>query len=419
MTAPGAGAVPGVWTGADLPTQAQGGGRTTVTVRQTEQKAILNWSSFNVGRETNLHFDQGAGGANASSWTALNRVTDPSLAPSRILGTIKAEGQVYVINKNGIIFGGSSQINVNTFVASSLSLSDEQFRAGINKQLMVFDDSLGSGASIAKPQFGYLGQQSPNQSVGLDDPSQVAGAIIGDAPGDVRIEAGAQMTMASGGKALIFAPHVLNSGRISAPDGQVIMAAGEQIYLTTDQFGVRGLDVAVSAPMRWMFDYYHMATVTDQGNWSSDNDYTLGLKNVVFPEMAARGASVGYNVVNNGMVQADHGNITLMSREIVQNGALEASTALNNREGSIRLRAWGEGMMSYGSSMPVGSPLRYWSTGTLVLGSGSVTTAMPDLTDTSDIELPSLATRYSPGRIEMRGKFIDIEARASVIVPAG
>ncbi|MDI4235570.1 filamentous hemagglutinin family protein [Bradyrhizobium sp. Arg237L] len=409
VTAPGAGAVPGVWTGADLPTQAQGGGRTTVTVRQTEQKAILNWSSFNVGRETNLYFNQTAGGADATNWIALNRV--------RILGTIKAEGQVYVINRNGIIFDGASQVNVNTFVASSLGLSDEQFRAGINKQLMVFDDP--SGSSIAKPQFGYLGQQNPNQFVGLNDPSQVAGAIIGDAPGDVRIEAGAQITMASGGKALIFAPHVLNSGRISAPDGQVIMAAGEQIYLTTDQSGVRGLDVAVSAPMRWMFDYYHMATVTGQGNWVGDNDYTLGLKDVVFPEMAARGASVGYNVVNNGMVRADHGNITLMSREIVQNGALEASTALNNREGSIRLRAWGEGMLSYGSSMPVGSPLRYWSAGTLVLGSGSVTTAMPDLTDTSDIELSSLATRYSPGRIEMRGKFIDIEARASVIVPAG
>ncbi|MBO4220960.1 filamentous haemagglutinin family protein [Bradyrhizobium neotropicale] len=417
VTAPGAGAVPGVWTGADLPTQAQGGGRTTVTVRQTEQKAILNWSSFNVGRETDLYFNQTAGRADAANWIALNRVTDPTLAPSRILGTIKADGQVYVINKNGIIFGGASQVNVNTFVASSLGLSDEQFRAGINKQLMVFDDP--SGSSIAKPQFGYLGQQNPNQFVGLDDPNQVAGAIIGDAPGDVRIEAGAQIAMASGGKALIFAPHVLNSGRIWAPDGQVIMAAGEQIYLATDQSGVRGLDVAVSAPMRWMFDYYHMATVTGQGNWVGDNEYTLGLKNVVFPEMVARGASVGYNVVNNGMVRADHGNITLVSREIVQNGALEASTALNNREGSIRLRAWGEGMLSYGSSMPVGSPLRYWSAGTLVLGSGSVTTAMPDLTDTSDIELSSLVTRYSPGRIEMRGKFIDIEARASVIVPAG
>lgn len=422
VTARGAGAVPGVWTGADLPTQAQGGSRTTVTVRQTEQKAILNWSSFNVGRETDLHFDQSAGGANASNWIALNRVTDPSLAPSRILGTIKAEGQVYVINKNGIIFGGSSQINVNTFVASSLSLSDEQFRAGINKPLMIFDDP--SGSSIAKPQFGYLGQQSPDQFIPLTDPNQVAGAVIGAAPGDVRVEAGAQITMASGGKAMLFAPHVINAGTINAPDGQVIMAAGEQVYLLTS-VTTRGLDVAVSAPMRWVFDYYHMATAAGLGNWVpyDPNDptpsYTGDLINIVFPEMATRAASVGYSVVNNGIVRADHGNITLMSRNIVQNGALQASTALNNRDGSIRLQAWGEGMMSYGSSMPDGSPLQYWSTGRLVLGSDSVTTAMPDLSDTSDIELSSLATRYRAGRVELRGNFIDIEAQANVIVPAG
>ena len=229
VVAPGAGATPGVWVGAAAPSQTQANGRTQVEIKQTEQKAILNWSSFNVGRETDLHFDQTAGGADASNWIALNRVTDPSLAPSRILGTIKAEGQVYVINKNGIVFGGASQINVNSFVASSLSLSDEQFRAGINKQILIFDDT--SGASIARPQFGYLGQQDPNKYIGLDAPGQVAGAEIGEAPGDVRIEAGAQLTMASGGKAMVFAPHVVNSGRISATDGQVILAAGEQVYL--------------------------------------------------------------------------------------------------------------------------------------------------------------------------------------------
>ena len=417
VVAPGAGTVPDVWVGASKPTQTQADGRTQVEIKQTEQKAILNWSSFNVGRETDVYFNQTAGGTDKANWIALNRVTDPSLAPSRILGTIKAEGQVYVINKNGIVFGGASQVNVNSFVASSLSLSDEQFRAGINKQLLIFDDP--SASSIAKPQFGYLGQRSPDQFIGLNAPGQVAGAVIGDAPGEVRIEAGAQLTMASGGKALVFAPHVLNSGRISAPDGQVILAAGEQIYLVADQAGVRGLDIAVSAPMRWVFDYYHMATATGQGNWVNRNDYQIDLENIVFPEMAARAASVGYRVVNNGLVKADHGNITLMSRSIVQNGALEASTALNNREGSISLRAWDQGMMSYGGSMPSGSPLRYWSAGTVTLGSGSVTTAMPDLTDTSDIEQTSLATRYSPGRIEMRGKLIDIEANANVIVPAG
>jgi filamentous hemagglutinin len=415
VVAPGAGTAPGVWTGANLPTESKNDGRTQVEIKQTEQKAILNWSSFNVGRETDLYFNQKAGGADASNWIALNRITDPSLAPSRILGTIKADGQVYVINKNGIIFGGASQVNVNTFVASSLSLSDEQFRAGINEQLQI--DPNAANYNIAKPQFGYLGQQQPDMFVSVNDPSQVPGVVIGPPPGDVRVEAGAQITAASGGKAMLFAPRVSNAGSINAPDGQVILAAGEQVYLRTSTT-VRGLDVAVSSPMRWMFNYIRMAQAAGLG-YGDTGPFTDDLKNIVLPEMAARAASVGYGVVNDGLVQANHGNITLMSRSIVQSGALEASTALNNRDGSIRLQAWGQGMMSYGDSVPGGPSLQYWSTGSLVLGSGSVTTAMPDLTDTGTIELSSLGTRYSAGRVELRGKDIDIEAQASVIVPAG
>src|SRR5262249_23431056 len=159
----------GLWQGANLPTESSNGGRTQVTIRQNEQRAILTWKEFNVGRETDVYFDQRAGGDGVADWGALNRVLDPSLAPRRILGTIKAEGQVYIINKNGIIFGGASQVNVGALVASSLSLSNQQLMAGINNQLKIFDDP--SGASIAMPTFGYLGQQNPNAS-SINSPSQ-------------------------------------------------------------------------------------------------------------------------------------------------------------------------------------------------------------------------------------------------------
>ncbi len=124
----------GLWQGADLPTEIRDGDNADVTVKQRQQKAILEWETFNVGGNTELYFDQRAGGANASEWIALNRVLDGT-APSQILGSIKAEGQVYVINRNGIIFGGASQVNVGSLIASSLSLSNEQFMAGINHPL--------------------------------------------------------------------------------------------------------------------------------------------------------------------------------------------------------------------------------------------------------------------------------------------
>src|SRR5262249_44705661 len=151
----------------------------------------LTWDKFNVGRETDLYFNQTAGGADAANWTALNRVTDPSSKPSQILGTIRAEGQVYVINQNGIIFGGGSQVKVGALVASSLSLSNQQYLAGINAQLLIWEDVASS--SIAMPQFGYLGQQKPSLSLSVNDPQQIPAIPIGSPPGDVTVQAGASI----------------------------------------------------------------------------------------------------------------------------------------------------------------------------------------------------------------------------------
>ena len=414
QVAPGVATGANLWQGADLPVETVNGGQTNVTVKQSQQKAILEWKTFNVGGNTQLYFDQTAGGANKADWIALNRVLDPSGAPSRILGSIKAEGQVYVINQNGIVFGGASQVNVGALVASSLALTNEQFQAGINKQLFGTDAT--GNTYVYKPQFGYLGQQQPNQLVSVNDPSQVPGAVIGAAPGNVNVEAGARIETVNGGKVMLFAPKVINSGQISTPDGQVIMAAGEQIYLLTSQTGVRGLDVAVSSPMRWLFDYYAMQAATNP--LAPANAFAQDLRNIVFPEMAARAASVGYSVVNNGVVQSDRGNITLIGREIVQNGGLFASTKLNNRDGSIRLLAWDQGMMANGSSFS-GSPLQYWSTGSLTLGANSVVMVTPDLSDVEEIEQTSVTTRYQAGRVQLRGNLINVQAGASVIVPAG
>src|SRR5713226_6304972 len=89
---PGASGNPELWSGASLPTQSPNGQRTNVVISQDRPKAILTWQSFNVGRETDVHFDQTAGGDSAQDWIALNRVTDPSARPSQILGSIRAEG---------------------------------------------------------------------------------------------------------------------------------------------------------------------------------------------------------------------------------------------------------------------------------------------------------------------------------------
>src|SRR5262249_4161586 len=72
--APGVATNPSLWVGASLPTQTASGGKTNVTIVQDQQQALLNWQTFNIGKNTHLLFDQTAGGANASQWIAFNKV---------------------------------------------------------------------------------------------------------------------------------------------------------------------------------------------------------------------------------------------------------------------------------------------------------------------------------------------------------
>jgi len=111
------------WVGANQPVESDANGLSDVTIKQTAQNAYLYWSSFNIGKNTTLTFDQSAGGSDIGQWIAFNKISDPSGVPSQILGSIKAGGQVYIINQNGIIFGGASQVNAHALVASSLPIN--------------------------------------------------------------------------------------------------------------------------------------------------------------------------------------------------------------------------------------------------------------------------------------------------------
>lgn len=396
----------GLWQGANLPTESTTGDRTNVVVKQTEQKAILEWSSFNVGARTELYFDQRAGGTNASEWIALNRVLDPSGAPSRILGSIRAEGQVYVVNRNGIIFGGASQVNVGSLVASSLSLSNEQFKAGIAKTLLAYG---ASDWSIAFPTFGDYGSLVDISRRAAQQPQPAF--VPGPAPGDVTVEAGAVIAAAVGGKAMLFAPRVTNYGTISAQSGQVIMAAGEQVYLTPSS-SVRGLDVAVSSVAPWLMP----GSISFMPQYPG-LAFTLDVHDLILPGMDRRAAEVGYRVTNAGIISSTRGDITMQGRDVVQAGFLYANTALNNQGGSVRLQAWSQGSLSY--FIDDAPMLRSWRAGTLTLAERSVILVEPDLSDSSEIEGSALKTRYEPGRVELRGNEIHIKSDASVIVPAG
>src|SRR6185312_3793532 len=97
---------------------AQNGVNTVIN--QNSALLALNWQSFNVGKDATVLFNQPSFNA-----VALNRILDQS--PSQIFGHINSNGQVFLINTHGIIFGSSAQLNVGGLVASTLDLTPNDF----------------------------------------------------------------------------------------------------------------------------------------------------------------------------------------------------------------------------------------------------------------------------------------------------
>lgn len=200
------------WLGANLPKQTTSGSKVSVDIQQTQKKSILYWDSFNVGTNTTVNFRQ-----SASDWIALNRV-DPSASPSRILGQINAIGGVYLINRNGIIFGAGSQVNVHTLIASSLDVG-----------------KLGSDLA-ARDQFFLNNGIADLNSFSIYDKD--GGAATNLIAGDIKVERGAsitgnilsdQVSLGSPGSVYLFGANVYNSGSITAQGGEVAMVAARTI----------------------------------------------------------------------------------------------------------------------------------------------------------------------------------------------
>ena len=217
--APGAGTTPTLWQGAKLPTQSGGGNNVQVLVKQTKQQALLNWKTFNVGKETTITFDQSSGGKNRSQWIAFNKISDPSGSPSQILGSIKADGQVYLLNQNGILFGGASQVNVHALVAASLPINDNLISRGLlnNPDSQFLFSTLPIAAGTSTPGF-----------------VPVAALTSSGKRGDIVVQPGAILEAPTtpakiGGRIALVGPNVKNEGSILTPDGQTILAAGLQV----------------------------------------------------------------------------------------------------------------------------------------------------------------------------------------------
>ena len=93
-----------------------------LNINQSSQQAIINWQSFSIGAGKTTRFAMPNGGS------VLNRVTGSDV--SAIMGSLQANGNVYLINPHGVLIGNGARISVGSLTASTLGLSDQIFLDG-------------------------------------------------------------------------------------------------------------------------------------------------------------------------------------------------------------------------------------------------------------------------------------------------
>ncbi|MES2295946.1 MAG: filamentous hemagglutinin N-terminal domain-containing protein [Pseudomonadota bacterium] len=247
---------------------------------------IINWQSFNINEGEITRFIQ----QNADS-SVLNRILGQD--PSKILGALQSNGHVFLINPNGILFGRDSRVDVGGLVASTLNLSNGDFLAGRKN-------------FAAGPVAGNISN---------------AGAI----------------NSAAGSHVFLIASNVENSGVITSPQGQVILAAGHTVQLVDSRDP--NMHVVVSAPDSAALNLGHViaqggkigiygALVTQRGRVSADSAVVGENGKIVFK--ASRDTMLEQGSVTSATGAGTGGEVQVLGERVALagNASIDASGQL-------------------------------------------------------------------------------------------
>lgn len=234
----------------------------------TSDMTILDWLSFNIGVGDTVQFIMPD-----STSRVLNRIS--GAAPTTIDGTLLANGQVFLVNPSGIVFGENAVVNAGSLYAAAGNISNADFISETYR----FTDMHGSVVNR-----GFL-----------------QGNLIAMLGGEVA-----------------------NIGTISAPEGTVIMAAGEQVLIGT-HLGSRFVEIEV--PLQ---DHEAAFAVEDESLQLAAGDiYSIAAWNsgsitsdhVV---IKAEGGDVGISGSINATGASNDGFLTVRGDNVIVTGNLES-----------------------------------------------------------------------------------------------
>lgn len=339
--------------------------QTRLDLNQTTLSAIVRFNSFDVGSKAIVDVQMISADARAL-YTIGN-----STAPSQIYGTLSTYyldaqsqrhtgGELYLINGNGFLFGKGAVVNVGGLFASTLGLnsSNDFMASGLSGSLGSANASFSGGDTYAPDKY-------------------------------VRVMDGANITTPSGGRVFLMAGYVENAGTIETPSGQTVLAAGKDVYLSQPS--------AAGSPLYM----------------SEANPNVPALKGLL---VEVDGNMVdGERAVNSGSINTPTGNTTIVGWAVEQRGRISATTSVT-QNGSVYLLARSGTKATDGGSTIVKQASQG---GSLILGEGSTITITPDQALGADGKVPSASsvTPFNPSVVELSGKTIDLEAKASIVAP--
>ncbi|MEA5666984.1 MBG domain-containing protein [Stenotrophomonas sp. MH1] len=247
-----------------------------MTIDQTSQAALINWSSFDIGAGNKVQFNQGLG----SQATAINLVTGSS--GSLISGELSSNGQVFLINPAGITFTSGASVNVGGLLASTLSP-------------------------------GTPGLLDAN---GVSPTFQLAGG----GTGAVVSNNGGTLSAASGGISLIGGA-VSNTGIISAANGNInLVAAGAAMVLN-------GVSSSGSPQLRFLPTSVGTFAGTGINNSGVLSARSISMNALMGPGLSSTGINAGGTIIANA-IDAGDGSLTIRSSAPValSNAAITAGS---------------------------------------------------------------------------------------------